>query len=72
MAAKVPTPKSRPWRDRQTLESYYWETSMSIDEIANELGCSKPTLYKHLVETFGLRDPYRETPKSPTITDYTD
>ena len=34
-----------PWQDAETLERLYWDERMSQDEIGEELGCSRRTVY---------------------------
>lgn len=49
------------WKDESTLRELYLEDRLSVSDLADELGCSKSTLY-HWMDKFGIerRDPWEQ------------
>lgn len=39
---------SVPYKDAERLQRLYWEAGMTLREMCDELGCSKPTLIKYM------------------------
>ena len=37
---------STPWRDEETLRHLYWDEEMTLMEVADELGVTRPTIYQ--------------------------
>jgi len=42
---------ARPWRDKELLQELYWDQGMTINEVADELGCHKNTVHRCLHKT---------------------
>lgn len=57
--------RDRAWRDKEAMEEMYLEKGMSTREIAEELDCKNPTIFKWL-HRHGIptRQPYSEKPPS--------
>lgn len=45
--------RERPWRDKETLAEYWYDESITLEEISDEFGCGEVTIHRW-VERFGL------------------